>query len=98
MRNRVLWFPRDIVVRMQKDTPRAAKLLLADLDATGMPADRWFLMGTQVEGLPDRAGYYLGYLFAKAAGDGVPLPTLARMPLREVHTRERAFLTELARH
>jgi hypothetical protein len=91
----VLWFPRDIVVRMQKDTPRAAKLLLADLDKTGMPADRWFLMGTQVEGLPDRAGYYLGYLFAKSVGDGVPLPKLARMPLEQVHEQERAFLGHL---
>jgi hypothetical protein len=91
----VLWFPRDIVVRMQKDTPRAAKLLLADLDKTGMPADRWFLMGTQVEGLPDRAGYYLGYLFAKSVGDGVPLPKLARMPLEQVHEQERAFLARL---
>jgi len=54
-----------------------------------------FLMGTQVEGLPDRAGYYLGYLFAKSEGDGVPLPKLARMPLEEVHQRERAFLTRL---
>jgi uncharacterized protein YjaZ len=52
-------------------------------------------MGTQVEGLPDRAGYYLGYLFAKSVGDGVPLPKLARMPLEEVHERERAFLTRL---
>jgi hypothetical protein len=92
----VLWFPTDIVARMQKDTPRAAQLLLADLDATGLPADRWFLMGTRVEGLPDRAGYYLGYLFAKSVGDGVPLPELARMPLDEVHEQERAFLTRLA--
>jgi hypothetical protein len=91
----VLWFPTDIVARMQKDTPRAARLLLADLDKTGTPADRWFLMGTQVEGLPDRAGYYLGYMFAKSVGDGVPLPQLARMPLEEVHERERAFLTRL---
>jgi hypothetical protein len=92
----VLWFPRDIVARMQKEGPRAAKLLLQDLDATGQPADRWFLMGTQVEGLPDRAGYYLGYLFAKSVGDGVPLPTLTRKSLDQVHEQERAFLTGLA--
>jgi hypothetical protein len=92
----VLWFPRDIVARMQKDTPRAAKLLLADLDKTGTPADRWFFMGTQVEGLPDRAGYYLGYLFAKSVGDSVPLPRLTRTPLDQVHYQARAFLTHLA--
>jgi hypothetical protein len=93
----VLWFPRDIVARMQKEAPRAAQLLLQDLDKTGMPGDRWFLMGTQVEGLPDRAGYYLGYLFAKSVGDGVPLPALTRMPLGQVHEKARAFLTGLAR-
>ena len=53
-------------------------------------------MGTQVESLPDRAGYYLGYLFAKSVGDGVPLPTLTRKSLDEVHEQERAFLTRLA--
>ena len=92
----VLWFPRDIVARMQKEAPRAAKLLLQDLDETGTQADRWFLMGTQVEGLPDRAGYYLGYLFAKSVGDGVALPTLTRKSLGQVRAQERAFLTGLA--
>jgi hypothetical protein len=85
-----------MVVRMQKDTPRAARLLLADLDQTGKQGDRWFLMGTEVEGLPARAGYYLGYLFAKSVGDGVPLPQLARMPLDQVHKQEVAFLTRLS--
>jgi hypothetical protein len=92
----VLWSPSDIVSRMQADTPRAAKLLLADLDRTGMRSERWFLMGTEVEGLPARAGYYLGYLFAKSVGDAVPLPQLARMPLEQVHKQEVAFLTRLA--
>jgi hypothetical protein len=54
-------------------------------------------MGTQVEGLPDRAGYYLGYLFAKSVGEGVELSTLARTSLEQVHEKERAFLTDLAR-
>jgi len=92
----VVWSPSDMVVRMQKDTPRAARLLLADLDQTGKQGDRWFLMGTEVEGLPARAGYYLGYLFAKSVGDGVPLPQLARMPLDQVHKQEVAFLTKLS--
>jgi len=46
--------------------------------------------------LPARAGYYLGYLFAKSVGDGVPLPQLARMPLDQVHKQEVAFLTRLS--
>jgi hypothetical protein len=92
----VLWFPRDMVARMRIEAPRAAQLLLRDLDKTGPEADRWFLMGTQVEGLPDRAGYYLGFLFSKSVGDGVELPKLARGPLAEVHQKERTFLSELA--
>ena len=93
----VLWFPRDMVARMQIEGPRAARLLLRDLDKTGPEGERWFLMGTQVEGLPDRAGYYLGYLFAKSIGDSVELPTLARMSLAQLHSQERTFLTGLGR-
>jgi hypothetical protein len=93
----VLWFPRDMVTRMKTEAPRAATLLLRDIDKTGSEADRWFLMGTQVEGLPDRAGYYLGYLFAKSLGEGVGLPSLARTSLEQVHEKERTFLADLAR-
>jgi hypothetical protein len=87
--------PEQRATAFRKDL--AAQLLLQDLDKTGMPGDRWFLMRNQVEGLPDRAGYYLGYLFAKSVGDGVPLPALTRMPLEQVHEQARAFLTALAR-
>jgi hypothetical protein len=93
----VLWFPRDMVTRMKTETPRAATLLLRDIDKTGPEGDRWFLMGTQVEGLPDRAGYYLGYLFAKSIGEGVELPSLARTSLEQIHEKERTFLADLAR-
>jgi hypothetical protein len=92
----VLWFPQDMVTRMKTETPRAATLLLRDIDKTGSAGDRWFLMGTQVEGLPDRAGYYLGYLFARSVGEGVELPTLARASIEQVHEKERAFLADLA--
>jgi hypothetical protein len=94
----VLWFPRDMVARMKTETPRAAELLLRDIDKVGAAGDRWFLGNIQVEGLPERAGYYLGYLFAQSVGEHVELPTLARMPLEQVRQKELAFLTDLARH
>lgn len=93
----VLWFPRDMVARMKTETPRAAGLLLHDIDKAGPEGDRWFLASTQVEGLPERSGYYLGYLFAKSVGEHVDLPALARMPLEQVHPKEVAFLADLAR-
>lgn len=94
----VLWFPRDMVARMKTETPRAAGLLLRDIDKAGEDGDRWFLASTQVERLPERAGYYLGYLFAKSVGEHVELPALARMPLEQVHQKEVAFLADLAHH
>jgi hypothetical protein len=50
-----------------------------------------------VEGLPERAGYYLGYLFARSVGDGKSLPELARMPPAQVHAQVMSFLTRLAK-
>jgi len=93
----VLWYPPDMVTRMRTQTGRAAGLFLRDIDKTNSEADRWFLGSTQVESLPARTGYYLGYLFAKSVGDGVELPALARMPLEQVHEKARAFLTALER-
>lgn len=93
----VLWFPRDMVARMKTETPRAAGLLLRDLDKAGSEGDRWFLASTQVEGLPERSGYYLGYLFAKSIGEHVELPALARIPLDQIRAKEHAFLADLAR-
>jgi hypothetical protein len=70
--------------------------MLLDIDKTGSDADRWFLAGETVEDLPPRAGYYLGYLFSKWAGDGEVLPVLARMAPQKVHEEEIKFLTQLA--
>jgi hypothetical protein len=92
----VLWFPRNMVARMKTETPRAAALLLRDIEKTGAQGDRWFVASTQVEGLPERSGYYLGYLFAKSVGEQVELPALARTSLEQVHEKERAFLADLA--
>jgi hypothetical protein len=92
----VLWYPEDMVSRMTNDRARAAQLLLRDLDETGRRSGRWFLADVSVEGLPPRAGYYLGYLFAKSEGGGKALPALARMSPSIVRDHARKFLRKLA--
>lgn len=69
---------------------------LATYVSPGPQQERWFLAGTQVDGLPARAGYSLGYLYAKSVGEGVPLPQLAHRPLDQVHQQEVAFLRKLS--
>jgi hypothetical protein len=93
----VLWLPTDMVARMQTQTQSGARLVLADIDKTGPEADRWFLANQSVDGMPQRVGYYFGYLFAKSIGDGQPLTKLARMKPDDVHAREVRFLTALAK-
>jgi hypothetical protein len=92
----VLWYPQDMVTRMDKDLARAAVLMLEDVDKRGSDADRWFLASQAVDGLPPRAGYYLGYLFARSEGQGKPLPQLARVPPDRVHANAVRFLMQLA--
>ena len=93
----VLWYPHeDIVTGMEQDLPRAALLMLQDIEKRGDVADRWFIASQSVDGLPRRAGYYLGYLFAKSEGDGRALPQLARTPPVQVHADAVRFLTRLA--
>jgi hypothetical protein len=92
----VLWFPADMVARMSHDEQRGAELLLADIDKTGADADRWFSAGKSVAGLPQRVGYYYGYLFAKKIGDNKPLAELARMKPEDIHVAEVSFLKSLA--
>jgi len=92
----VLWYPKDLVVRMEPERARAARLLLQDLEKSDADGNRWFLANQSVDGLPPRAGYYLGYLFAKSEGEGRPLPKLARTPPQQVHADAKQFLTQLA--
>lgn len=92
----VLWYPKDMVARIQPDPARAATLLLRDIDKSGSEAERWFLASVEVEGLPPRAGYYLGYLFASSEAGDRSLPQLARMEPARVHRDAVKFLTELA--
>jgi len=92
----VLWYPKDMVVRIRPDRARAATLLLRDIDKTGNEADRWFLANAEVEGLPARAGYYLGYLFASSEAGRRSLPQLARLEPAQIHRDAVKFLTGLA--
>ncbi len=94
----VLWYPRDIVARMEQTQTltHAARLMLRDIDKTGPDADRWFHISPAVQGLPVRAGYYLGYLFARFEGGGHSLPQLARMAPQQLHRDAVTFLTQLA--
>jgi hypothetical protein len=52
----VLWYPRDMVPRMERDPARAAQLMLADMDRSDEAGTRWFLADRQVQDLPPRAG------------------------------------------
>jgi hypothetical protein len=92
----VLWYPRDLVTRMEKNLPYAARLMLEDLDKSGADGDRWFLANQSVDALPPRAGYYLGYLFAKSEHRGEPLSQLARTPPAQVRADAVRFLTQLS--
>jgi hypothetical protein len=92
----VLWYPPDMVTRMDRDLAHAALLMLQDIEKPGSVADRWFLADQSVDELPRRAGYYLGYLFAKSEGDGKALPRLARMPPDQVHAKAVRFLMQLS--
>jgi hypothetical protein len=93
----VLWFPQDIVRRMQAPgaAARAAKLMLADFDKAG---GTWFSSGDAAPGgLPPRAGYYMGYLMASELGKDHPLSWLAQLPPDQVRQHARAFLEARAR-
>jgi hypothetical protein len=95
----VLWFPQDIVQRMQAPgaTVRAARLMLADFDKVGGGV-HWFSSGDPAPGgLPPRAGYYMGYLLASELGRDHPLGWLAQLPPDQVKQRARAFLEARAK-
>lgn len=91
----VLWFPTDIVQRMQAPgaTSRAARLMLADFDGAG----HWFGNSDVPGGLPPRAGYYMGYLMARELGRDHPLAWLAHLPPVEVKLHAREFLEAQAK-
>jgi hypothetical protein len=89
----VLWFPADLVAKMRPELSRAAGLLLADLGkADEQTYARWFQAGHSAQGLPPRAGYYLGYLFAAEMGKRYALADLPRLPFGTVQACEKSFL------
>ncbi|MES2293971.1 MAG: hypothetical protein V4527_11785 [Pseudomonadota bacterium] len=87
----VLYFPQDIVQKMQAKgaVAHAAKLMLADFDKSD---GLWFDTGRSAPGLPPRAGYYMGYLLASDLGRDHNLNWLARLSPDQVKRRVHAFL------
>jgi len=94
----IFWTPRDLEQRMQAKLPEAARMLLTDLDDMDAKDaySRWFTGSSNPPGLPERSGYYLGYLMAKQLDRG-DLAALARMAPLQVEREARAFLASLAR-
>lgn len=91
-----LWFPADLAETGAAHRAEIAARLLADLDAGEDRAALYFQGNTAPGGLPPRSGYYMGYLLAKAVGDGRPLAELARMRPEEVRRAAEAFLRRMA--
>lgn len=93
----VLWFPRDMVQRMQAPgvTVRAAQLLLGDFDKAG--GTNWFDTKQGTDGMPPRAGYYMGYLLARELGKDHPLAWLAHLPPDQVKQHAHEFLEAQAK-
>ena len=76
-------------------TARAAKLMLADFDKSEDVS--WFGSNRVPEGLPPRAGYYMGYLLAGELGKDHSLQDLAQLSPGEVKERAREFLEARAK-
>lgn len=90
----IFWNPRDMEAQLQPKLADAARLLLVDLDGHERYG-RWFMGGENPEGLPSRAGYYLGYRLAQQLDRG-NVAALARMPPQQVAIEARQFLQSLA--
>jgi hypothetical protein len=90
----IFWMPRDMEAQLQSKLAEAARLMLPDLDGHE-GYGRWFTGGSNPPGLPERSGYYLGYLMAKRLDRG-DLAALARMPPDQVAVEARKFLESLA--
>lgn len=93
----VLWFPKDMVKQMRGPgaTARAARLMLADFNKS--EGTNWFDSFQGTDGLPPRAGYYMGYLMAGELGKGRSLQALAHLSPDQVKARARAFLEDKAK-
>jgi hypothetical protein len=91
----VLFFPSDIVARMQSPgaTRRTARLMLADFDKHNSA----LFDSTHAEaGLPARAGYYMGYELAVSLARGHSLAWLVHLPSAQVKHEARKFLEAAA--
>ena len=80
-----------MVARMQAPgaTQRAARIILADFDEPDLIL---FDSAHAVSGLPERAGYYMGYELAASLGRDHSLAWLAHLPPARVKIEARKFL------
>jgi hypothetical protein len=95
----VLWLPKDLVARMNEPgaTQRVAQQMLADFDAVnGAPYARWFELNHAPDGLPPRAGYYMGLKMAQSLRGEHSLSWLAHLPPDDIKVRAKAFLEQEA--
>jgi hypothetical protein len=94
----VLWFPGDMVARMEKAgmMRAAAKGMLADFDTT-RHYGLWFQAGSSAPGLPSRVGYFMGLRMAEELGRTRSLEQLAHLSPAQVKPLARAFLEERGR-
>lgn len=91
----IFWMPRDLAERLKPKVAEAARLIQPELD--GHEAVRqWFSAGASPPGLPERSGYYLGYLMARHLDRG-DLTALARLSPEQVRREAHAFIELLAR-
>jgi hypothetical protein len=95
----VLGVPSDLAARMSEPaiTQRAAQQMLTDFDAVGgAPYARWFELNHAPEGLPPRAGYYMGLKMAQSLRGDHPISWLAHLPPEDIKTKAKAFLEKQA--
>lgn len=91
----IFWMPRDLEDQLKSKVAEAARMIQPELD--GHEAVRqWFSAGSSPPGLPERSGYYLGYLMARHLDRG-DLAALARLAPEQVRREAHAFIEFLAR-
>lgn len=94
--DQLIWFPRGVASRAAAARPEIARAMLGQLDATGPAYAAFFGADGAPAGLPPRAGYYMGYLLARALGRDNSLDALARLPPARVRALVAAFLANEA--
>jgi hypothetical protein len=93
----LLTLPRPIRPEVDANLPHAVCELTARLDSEAVEDYAPFFWGSEnIEGLPPRSGYYLGYLVAKEAGRTRSMQELAHLTPDQVRPIVDAALAQLA--